>query len=133
MMTYVFTMVVGVLGASLGFFSLRRAILRHRLIDTESVGIITEVQDLGISNGRKAYAIKYKIQAHEPFELVDAPCKKKMRPGSQRTVFYEKQNPNKNYYFKTIAQFDRRLLSPGFLSIAGIALFLYGIGKIIGL
>lgn len=132
-MSNIFTIMLGIVGVFLGFVSMKKAINRNKLIDTESIAVVTDVQDLGISEGRKAYAIKYNVQAHLPFDIIVSPCKKKKRPGTKRTIFYEQKEPTNNYYFKSIAQFDRRLLPPSFLLMIGVILIIGGIVKIIGL
>jgi hypothetical protein len=101
------------------------------LIDTESVAIVKDVIDLGRSDGRKVYAIKYDVQSKEPFELLVTPCKKSQKPGKKRGVFYEKANPNKNNYFKTIGQFDQRLVIPVFTITIGVLLFVITIVEMI--
>jgi hypothetical protein len=115
--------IASILAILLGSVLLYKVWKKHQLIDTESIAVVKEVISLGRSDGKKVYAIKYDVQAKEPFELLVTPCKKALKPGKKRGVFYEKANPNKNNYFKTIGQFDKRLVVPVFTILIGVVLF----------
>ena len=119
--------IIGALSIVFGVLLLIPTLRKHRNIDTESVAVVKEVLDLGMDEGRKVYAIKYMVQASEPFELLVSPCKKKLRPGVERSVFYEKENSNINYYFKTVGQFDSRLVVPCSMVAVGVLIAVLGL------
>ena len=112
--------VLGVIGILYSVWILSTILKKHSKIDTESIAVVQSVQDLGIDDFKKVYAIKYDIKSSDPFELIVSPCKKILKPGKERVVFYEKDNPQRNYYFKTIGQFDRRFLLPVLLLLASL-------------
>ena len=114
-------LIVGILTLGVGIWLLIRFWRNHSKIDTESIAIVKEIIDLGRGDGlRKLYAIKYEIQSSEPFPLLVTPVAKKPQLETMRTIFYEKENPKKNYFFKTIGQFDRRAIAPTLLTIFGL-------------
>jgi hypothetical protein len=114
------SLVCGILSVIFGLFSFIKVWRKHKLIDTESIAVVNSVQDLGRTDGLKVYAIKYDVKSSEPFELLVTPCKKALSIGKERTIYYEKDNPNQNHYFKSIGQFDARLLAPTFLFSIGL-------------
>ena len=89
-----------------------KVLRKHKLIDTESIAVVKDVQYLGRDEAKKVYAVRYDIKSSDPFELVVSPCKKTPKIGKQISIFYEKDNPKQNYYFKTIGNIDKRFLSP---------------------
>lgn len=113
-----FKIIIGLFGLGLGLFALRPIIEKHKKIDTESIAIVKEVIPLGRDDGKKVYAIKYDVKSSNPFELLESPCKKALDIGKQRSVFYEKED-TKNFYFKTIGQFDSRFIAPCAIMTAG--------------
>ena len=117
----ILSLVFGLLGILFGLIASVKTWRKHKKIDTESIAVVNDVQDLGRSDGRKVYAIRYDVKSSEPFELLVTPCKKAFKIGKERVVYYEKGNPNQNYYFKSIGQFDNRLITPIFLLFASIA------------
>lgn len=113
-------LIIGILALGLGIFLFIRFWKKHRKIDTESIAVVKEIIDLGRGDGfRKMYAIKYEIQSSEPFTLLVTPVTKKPQLETIQSIFYEKENPKKNYFFKTIGQFDRRIVPPAFLLFIG--------------
>lgn len=122
-------LIIGIIALGLGVWLFIRFWKKHRKIDTESIAVVKEIIDLGRGDGlRKMYAIKYEVQSSEPFELLVTPVTKKPRLETMKTIFYEKDNPKKNYFFKTIGQLDRRAIAPLSLSFIGIVVV---IGQII--
>lgn len=113
-------LIIGALAVFFGAITWRTIWKKHKKIDTESIAIVKEVIDLGRADARKVYAIKYDVKANEPFELLVTPCKKPLPVGKEKSVFYEKGNANKNYYFKSLGQLDSRLITPVFLTVIGI-------------
>ena len=101
-MNEILKIIIGLLGVVCGFLLFKKILNKHRMIDTESIAVVKEIIDLGRDNGRRVYAIKYDILSNDPFELLETPCKKTKKRGTRRSVFYEKNNPKQNYYFKTI-------------------------------
>ena len=118
---------LGIILIIIGILLILRTKKRHDKIDTESVAVVVDVRDIGKIDGKKSYAIRYKIQCSEPFEIVETPCKKPRAIGSERTVFYEKadvskERPIRNFYFKTIKQFDRRFIAPSVIVFFGLVI-----------
>lgn len=111
---------LGLFGIACGAYLLSAILKKHNKIDTESIAVVNSVQYLGRDEGRKVYAIRYNVQASEPFELLVTPCKKALKPGTTKSIFYEKADPSHNYYFKTIGQFDRRFLMPSLVLLMGV-------------
>lgn len=122
MSAIIIRILLGVFATAVGIFAFVKVLKKHKKIDTESLAVVKEVQSLGRDDGRKVYAIRYDVLATEPFELLSTPCKKALRPGTERTVFYEKSNPNKNHYFKMVRQFDRRFIMPCAIIFCGIVI-----------
>lgn len=125
-------LVIGSLGVLFGVLTLISVFKKHRRIDTESVAVVKEVQDLGRSDGHKVYAIKYTVKSSNPFELLKTPCKNKLAIGTERSIFYEKENPKENHYFKLIGQFDRRFVLPCVLIFAGVSIIVSAVSMAIG-
>ena len=103
---------------------------KHRKIDTESIAVVKSVQDLGRDDGRKVYAIRYDVKSSDTFELLVTPCKKALKIGKERGIFYEKDDPKKNYYFKTIWRFDNRIVMPCCVLIAGTIVLMTTISEL---
>ena len=115
-------LIIGTLAFGVGVWLLIKFWLKHRKIDTESIAVVKEIIDLGRGDGlRKMYAIKYEIQASEPFPLLVTPVTKKPQIETMQTIFYEKEDPKKNHFFKTVGQFDKRIVAPLLLTLFGIA------------
>lgn len=117
-------LIISCLSILLGVYVFIMRFKKSRRIDTESVAVVKEVRPLGRDDGRKVYAILYEVQSHDPFDLLDTPCKKIYKPGKKRSIFYEKAEPQKNFYFKTLFQFDRRLYIPILMILSGIMLMI---------
>lgn len=114
-------LIIGIVALGVGIWLFVRFWKKHQKIDTESIAVVKEVIDLGRDKGvRKLYAIKYEIQSSEPFSLLETPVSKKLPIDKMRTIFYEKENPKNNFFFKTIGQFDRRICAPCFLIFIGL-------------
>lgn len=96
----------------MGLFLLRKRLKLNKQIDTESLAEVIEVIPLGMADLQKAYAIKYTVHSSSPFELLVTPTNKKEEIGKTKTIYFEESNPKENYYFKTIATFDKRLFVP---------------------
>ena len=120
-----FKLIMGLLLTSFGLFLSTKIYKKHKKIDTESIAKVKEIVPLGYVDGAKTYAVKYDVLSSEPFELLETPTKKKQKIGAQRTVFYEKGNANKNYYFKTIGQFDKRFFVPVSMVLIGILAIIF--------
>ena len=121
------TLFLGIALSALGVYLLIRIIKKHKLIDTESVAVVNDVVALGRDAMKTQYAIEYDVMATEPFKLKVYPVSKKKRPGKQSTIYYEKENPDKNYYFKTIGQFDKRFLMPSLVMFFGVVVIVQSI------
>ena len=122
-------LLIGICALGLGLWLFIRFWKKHNKIDTESIAVVKEIIDLGRDKGvRKLYAIKYEIQATEPFSLIETPVSKKPPINKMKTIFYEKENPQKNYFFKSIGQFDKRGIAPSFLLFLGTVIV---IGQVI--
>ena len=98
---------------------------KHRKIDTCSYAYVTKVVDLGYLNRRKVYAITYKVDAKEPFDVIISPCKKPFEIGKKRLVYFEKGNMKKNHYFSRFKKvnIDTRFIPSIICSIFFIATF----------
>jgi hypothetical protein len=131
-MNGILRLIVGVAGIILGIWLFRSTYKKHKKIDTESIAVVKCVQDLGRDDGRKVYAIRYDVNSSEPFELLETPCKKALAPGTKRSVFYEKDDPKHNYYFKTIWQLDRRFIMPCSILFACLVITVSTIVEIVG-
>lgn len=106
-------LLLGIIVIGLGYILFNKTLKKHKKIDTESIAVVNKVQDLGRSDGKKVYAVYYTVKSTEPFEIIETPCRKKRQVGKERIVYYEKAETQtkeyvKNYYFKTIGQWDRR-------------------------
>jgi hypothetical protein len=117
-------LIIGLACSILGVFLLIKIMRKHKKIDTESVAVVKEVIDLGRDGVSKEYAIKYDIQSSQPFELIVTPCKKMLPVGAERSIFYEKADPTKNYYFKTLGQSDNRFVMPIVMLSIGLLTFI---------
>ena len=124
-------LILSLVAFGIGIWLLLRFWKKHKRINTESIAVVKEIIDLGRGAGaQKMYAIKYEVQSSEPFELLVTPVTKKPQLESMKVIFYEKEDPKKNYFFKTIGQFDRRAFAPSLLTIlSGTAL----VGQIVSL
>jgi hypothetical protein len=105
-------LIIALVCLAIGVLLLIKSIRKYKKIDTESIAVVQDVYDLGRGNSGKMYAIRYEICSSTPFEILETPINKLRQVGAQRTIFYEKANPEKNYYFKTIGQFDSRMKTP---------------------
>jgi hypothetical protein len=126
----VIKLIISLVGITFGVVMFIQIMKKHKLVDTESIAVVKDVQDLGLSDLKHVYAIRYDVCSSAPFELLETPSKKKRKLGSQRTVFYEQEN-HKNYYFKTIGQFDRRLAGPILLIVASLSIFVLAAGRLL--
>ena len=120
---------LGLITIAISFLLLIRIKKKHDRIDTESIAQVVEVKDIGRVDGKRAYAIRYKVMCSEPFDIVETPCKKPREVGKQRVVFYEKADVSKerqirNFYFKTIKHFDRRFIAPCLIMFFGVMIFI---------
>lgn len=115
-------LIITALAFAFGIYALIKLLNKHKLIDTESIAVVTEVTDLGRSDGRKVFAIKYDVKCSTPFHIYETPCKKERRIGTERVIFFQKDDPKNNYYFKTIGQFDKRLIMPCAVILCGVIL-----------
>ena len=122
---------LGLVGAGCGLRVLLKTVKKSKLIDTESVAVFKSAQDIGREMGKRVYAIKYCVQSSDSFELLVTPCKKVPKIGTQKVVYYERANPSSNYYFKSVGKFDKRLLAPCALVLAGSILFILAIVSIL--
>lgn len=117
---------------AIGCILFRNIHKKHKRIDTESIAVVSKVQELGRSEGKKVYAIYYTVKASEPFEIIETPCRKKRNIGKERVVYYEKaaipkDGYLKNYYFKTIGTWDRRFNVCCYFFFFGIIFFISSI------
>jgi len=115
----IFNIIIGIVGMGFGWIAFALVWNKHKRIDTESIAVVKEVESLGRDDGRKIFATWYDVKSSEPFDLLDTPCKKNLPIGTERVVFYEKEDPNNNHYFKTFRQFDKRFIMPSALFFAG--------------
>lgn len=122
--TAITQLVMSIFSFAIGIFALIKVIQRSRRIDTESIAEVVDVQDLGHSGVKKVYAIKYEVKASTPFNIYETPCKKQRKLGTQRTIFYEESDPKNNFYFKTLGQFDKRIIFPIAIICCGIILLI---------
>lgn len=129
--TIIFRFVIGLCGVALGILVLIKVFRKHKKIDTESIAVVNSVQDLGRLEGSKVYAVRYNIQSSDPFELLETPCKKAPKSGAERVIYYEKENPSANYYFKSIGTFDKRLIPPSLLLFAGVVVLASAIAALL--
>lgn len=126
-------LIIGLFGAFFGMRIMLNTLSKHKRIDTESVAIVSSIQDLGRSGVKKVYAITYDIKSSEPFELLVAPCKKAPKIGKTSTIYYEKSDPKANYYFKSIGTFDHRFFGPAFLMFSGIVMIIVAVLSVVGI
>ncbi len=117
----------GVLGIVYGVYLTVIRFKKHKTIDTKSVAEVKEVRKLGLDEGRKTYAIFYKILTDEPFEICRTPVRKREKLGSQKIIYFDSNNPKKNYYFQKIKSFDHRLIFPIVITFCGIVVLTYSI------
>lgn len=117
----------GVLGIVYGVYLTIIRFKKHKTIDTKSVAEVKEVRKLGLDEGRKTYAIFYKILTDEPFEICRTPVRKREKLGSQKIIYFDSNNPKKNYYFQKIKSFDYRLIFPIVITFCGIVVLTYSI------
>ena len=117
-------------GLALGIFLFIRTLKNHRRIDTESIAEVSKVEPLGRSDMKPVYAIWYSIKSSAPFDLLVTPCKKPLDIGERRGIFYEKDNAQKNYYFKTIGSLDKRFVIPIGIILACSATIIHSIIKV---
>ena len=125
-----FKILFSIIGLCFAFPLLKKVKARSVKIDTESIAEVIEVIPLGMSDLQRVCAIKYKVLSSEPFELLVTPCNKKEKLGKTKTIFYEKENPNENYYFKSIGRFDRRFFSPICMFIFSLILLFSGLASL---
>ena len=125
--------ILSLVGVIYGAWLLSAILKKHKRIDTESIAIVNSVQDLGRDELGKLYAIRYDVKSSEPFELLVTPCKKVLKVGTTKSVFYEKAAPNNNYYFKTIGSFDRRLVMPSLVTLASLGLLVTAVSEFINI
>lgn len=116
----IFVIILGIAGMFCGVILFIKKVKSTKLIDTESVAVVKKVQPLGLDDLKKVYAITFDVMSSEPFELLETPCKKELKIGKQKTVFYEHGNAQANHYFKTIGTFDNRLVLPAALVLMSL-------------
>lgn len=111
--------IAGIIGLLYGVYLLYLRIQKHKRIDSEGVATVKEVRKLGRDDGKKVYAIFYDITQNnddsntsEVLELCKTPVKKHEKIGKTKTIYFEKDNYKKNYYFKGVGKFDHRLVFP---------------------
>lgn len=126
-MSEISSIIFGCICVVIGVFLFIKTVHKHKKIDSQSVAVVSEVRDLGRSDGARAYAILHSVQSEDPFEIWETPCKKEKRIGYEQIILYEKENPCQNYYFKTIGNFDKRFVPALFFIVGGLILLVLSI------
>lgn len=126
----VLKIISGVLGVVYGIYLMHLRFQKHKRIDSQGIATVKEVRKLGREDGKKSYAIFYNVEPDEEnasensFELCKTPTHKHENIGKTKTIYFEKNNPKRNFYFKSIGRFDHRLILPVVLLICSVALWL---------
>ena len=116
---------------AVGVFIFAKRYAMYKKIDSCAMAEVTDVTPLGVDENGRTYAIKYKVFADEDLEIYQTPCHKKLKIGTQKVLYYQSNDLQKNHYFKTIKTWDKRLNIPIIMLISGIILIIAEICKML--
>ena len=127
----VLKIISGILGVIYGVYLTHLRFKKHKRIDSEGIATVKEVRKLGRDDGKKSYAIFYDVVLDEEngntnsFELCKTPTHKHENIGKRKIIYFEKNNPKRNFYFKSIGKFDHRLILPVVLLFCGVVIWVH--------
>ena len=123
-------LITWILFTAVGVYIFIKRYAMYRKIDSCAIAEVTDITKLGVDEYGRMYAIKYKVFADEELEMYQTPCHKKMKIGTQKVLYYQSDDLQKNHYFKTIKTWDRRLNMPLLMLVFGIILMAAELFKI---